>query len=33
MKDFEDSIKRITPSVSPADIERYKNWEREFGAR
>jgi len=30
--DFEQALKRINPSVSPADIKRHLNWSAEFGS-
>ncbi|XP_042357891.1 spastin-like [Plectropomus leopardus] len=31
MKDFEDSLKRIKPSVSPATLKMYTQWNKDFG--
>ncbi|KAM9344690.1 spastin-like [Symphorus nematophorus] len=31
MKDFEDSLKRIKPSVSPATLTMYTKWNKDFG--
>lgn len=31
MKDFEDSLKRIKPSVSPATLNMYTKWNKDFG--
>ncbi|XP_040906576.1 spastin isoform X2 [Toxotes jaculatrix] len=31
MKDFQDSLKRIKPSVSPATLNMYAKWNKEFG--
>ncbi|XP_057704410.1 spastin isoform X1 [Corythoichthys intestinalis] len=31
MKDFEDSLKRIKPSVSPATLNMYNQWNNDFG--
>uniref|UniRef100_A0A4W6CKE8 microtubule-severing ATPase n=1 Tax=Lates calcarifer TaxID=8187 RepID=A0A4W6CKE8_LATCA len=31
MKDFEDSLKRIKPSVSPATLDMYTKWNKDFG--
>ncbi|XP_037540876.1 spastin [Nematolebias whitei] len=31
MKDFEDSLKRIKPTVSPATLSMYTKWNKEFG--
>ncbi|KAK2824103.1 hypothetical protein Q5P01_021278 [Channa striata] len=31
MKDFEDSLKRIKPSVSPATLDMYSKWNKSFG--
>ncbi|XP_061692675.1 spastin [Syngnathoides biaculeatus] len=31
MKDFEDSLKRIKPSVSPATLNMYNQWNKDFG--
>ncbi|XP_017292155.1 spastin isoform X2 [Kryptolebias marmoratus] len=31
MKDFEDSLKRVKPTVSPATLNLYAKWNREFG--
>uniref|UniRef100_A0A3Q1ISL6 microtubule-severing ATPase n=2 Tax=Anabas testudineus TaxID=64144 RepID=A0A3Q1ISL6_ANATE len=31
MKDFEDSLKRIKPSVSPATLNIYTKWNKDFG--
>ncbi|KAF3708399.1 Spastin [Channa argus] len=31
MKDFEDSLKRIKPSVSPATLTMYSKWNKTFG--
>ncbi|KAF1375913.1 hypothetical protein PFLUV_G00225130 [Perca fluviatilis] len=31
MKDFEDSLKRIKPSVSPATLHMYTKWNKDFG--
>ncbi|KAM3606658.1 uncharacterized protein V6R79_020757 [Siganus canaliculatus] len=31
MKDFEDSLKRIKPSVSPGTLDMYSKWNRDFG--
>lgn len=31
MKDFEDSLKRIKPSVSPATLIVYNKWNKDFG--
>lgn len=31
MKDFEDSLKRIKPSVSPATLHMYTKWNNDFG--
>lgn len=31
MKDFEDSLKRIKPSVSPATLKMYTKWNKDFG--
>lgn len=31
MKDFEDSLKRIKPSVSPATLNMYTKWNADFG--
>ncbi|KAA8577988.1 hypothetical protein FQN60_016835 [Etheostoma spectabile] len=31
MKDFEDSLKRIKPSVSPATLQMYTKWNKDFG--
>uniref|UniRef100_A0A3P9GXE0 Fidgetin-like protein 1 n=1 Tax=Oryzias latipes TaxID=8090 RepID=A0A3P9GXE0_ORYLA len=30
-KDFEDSLKRIKPTVSPATLDMYAKWNKEFG--
>ncbi|KAM9848142.1 spastin isoform 2-T2 [Aulostomus maculatus] len=30
-KDFEDSLKRIKPSVNPATLEMYNKWNKDFG--
>ncbi|MHA1833510.1 MAG: hypothetical protein ACTSV7_05920 [Candidatus Baldrarchaeia archaeon] len=30
MRDFMQSLSKIKPSVSPEEIERYKEWTREF---
>lgn len=30
-KDFEDSLKRIKPSVSPATLNMYAKWNKDFG--
>ncbi|KAJ0816672.1 putative microtubule-severing ATPase [Helianthus annuus] len=32
MRDFEEAIKRVQPSVSAVDIERHENWYLEFGS-
>eukprot|EP00798_Chlamydomonas_sp_ICE-L_P007515 gene7515-662_t len=32
MDDFVQAIKRINPSVSPADIKRHVDWEKDFGS-
>ncbi|XP_068423581.1 spastin [Clinocottus analis] len=31
MKDFEDSLKRIKPTVSPATLDMYTKWNKDFG--
>ncbi|XP_010728178.1 spastin [Larimichthys crocea] len=31
MKDFEESLKRIKPSVSPATLDMYSKWNKDFG--
>lgn len=31
MKDFEDSLKRIKPTVTPATLNMYAKWNRDFG--
>ncbi|XP_041803254.1 spastin-like [Chelmon rostratus] len=31
MKDFEDSLKRVKPSVSPATLNMYSKWNKDFG--
>ncbi|XP_070834231.1 spastin-like [Chaetodon trifascialis] len=31
MKDFEDSLKRVKPSVSPATLNMYTKWNKDFG--
>ncbi|XP_069546222.1 spastin-like isoform X3 [Brachyistius frenatus] len=31
MKDFEDSLKRIKPTVSPATLNMYTKWNKDFG--
>lgn len=31
MKDFEDSLKRIKPSVSPPTLSMYTKWNKDFG--
>uniref|UniRef100_A0A3Q3IMG3 Spastin n=1 Tax=Monopterus albus TaxID=43700 RepID=A0A3Q3IMG3_MONAL len=31
MKDFEDSLKRIKPSVNPATLKMYTKWNKDFG--
>lgn len=31
MKDFEDSLKRIKPSVSPATLNMYSKWNQDYG--
>ncbi|XP_022599434.1 spastin isoform X1 [Seriola dumerili] len=31
MKDFEDSLKRIKPSVNPATLNMYTKWNKDFG--
>ncbi|XP_077438844.1 spastin [Vanacampus margaritifer] len=31
LKDFEDSLKRIKPSVSPATLHMYNQWNKDFG--
>ncbi|MFW9930420.1 MAG: hypothetical protein ACFFD1_13580 [Candidatus Thorarchaeota archaeon] len=31
MKDFEDAVERIKPTVSPVELERYSEWEEQFG--
>uniref|UniRef100_A0A3Q3VYM6 microtubule-severing ATPase n=1 Tax=Mola mola TaxID=94237 RepID=A0A3Q3VYM6_MOLML len=31
MKDFEDSLKRIKPSVSPSTLNMYTRWNKDFG--
>ena len=30
-KDFEDSLKRIKPSVSPTTLTMYAKWNKDFG--
>lgn len=31
MKDFEDSLKRIKPTVTSATLNMYAKWNRDFG--
>lgn len=31
LKDFEDSLKRIKPSVSPGTLGMYAKWNKDFG--
>ena len=32
MEDFEMAMKKVSKSVSKADLEKYENWMKEFGS-
>ena len=32
MNDFTDALSVISPSVSPSELDRYAEWEQEFGS-
>ena len=32
MQDFESALKRVSKSVSQADLEKYESWMKEFGS-
>ena len=33
MNDFEDALKKVSKSVSEADIKKYEDWMKEFGSK